>query len=402
MKSTKKKLNACFVYYQPICQLVHREATTLGKNGFEVDIICLKSSSDDADFEEYDGLKLYKIQSRAAVEKTLVGYLLGVLRFLLKSTLFITWLSFTKRYALIHVTAPPDIAVFTTIIPKLMGARVILDIHDIGPELFMRKLGVAENHPAIRCIKFMEKISTQYADHIITVTDIWRNRLITRKVPEAKCSVLLNVPDSEIFRLRGGKAPSAIKSFNLYYHGSLEEHFGVDTMLDAMQLIKARISEAVLHVYMLKKGRMYESFVEYLQKNRMNEYVKFHDGVLFKELPGILANADIGLVPTKNSTFADEAISMKSLEYLSLGIPVVISRTTAHCHYYDDSMVRFFQPCNSKDLAEAVIDLYTNRDLMRAQVANSVKFLDRFGWHRTGGVYRKIVTDLVPLMPHDS
>jgi glycosyltransferase involved in cell wall biosynthesis len=392
----ERKKNVCFLYYQGFNQLIHREAVTLKKDGYEVDIICLKLSAEDVDFERYDGLNLYKIQSRLEAEKTLGGYVLGLSRFLVKSALLITRMNFSRRYDLIHVTSPPDFAVFTTIIPKLMGARIILDIHDIGPELFMRKLGVEENHPAIKAIKLQERVSAWYADHVITVTDIWRDRLISRKVPAEKCSVLLNVPDQNVFRFRGTRPRPGRKEFKLYYHGSLEEHFGVDTMIDAMPLIKEQIPEVVLHIYGAKKGRMYHRLTEHVARHGMEEYVKFHDGVMFDALPGILADADIGMVPTKNSTFADEAVSMKSLEYLFLGIPVVISRTTAHSFYYDDSMVRFFEPCNSGDLADAVVELYRNREKMRLQVKNSSRFLERFGWERTGRIYSGIVSGLVP------
>lgn len=387
-------MKACFLYYQGFCQLVHREATALKRAGFDVDIICLKNYRGERIFEKYDGLNIYKIQSRQNAEKTVFVYILKLLLFLVKSALLITFLTLIKRYHVIHVTSPPDIAVFTTIIPKMLGSKVILDIHDIGPELFMRKLNVSEKHPVITFLKYLEKLSARYADHVITVTDIWRDRLVGRSVSESKCSVILNVPDQKMFRFNSRKAVSDTETFNLYYHGSLEEHFGVDTMLEAMPLIKKQVDKAVLHIYAVKKGRMNDYLVSYTKDNNMSDYVKFHDGVMFDELPGILANADVGIVPTKNSIFADEAVSMKSLEYLFLGIPIVISKTTAHSYYYDESMVRFFKPCNSIDLAEAVTDLYVNREKTKGLVAGSTKFIEQYGWEKTGNVYRKIVTDL--------
>lgn len=395
MKQTSEKpLRVCFIYYNSFIQLLHREAMTLRKAGIQVDIICLKNLRNEKFFEKYDGINLFKIQSRMNAENTVFGYVAKLLLFLINATVLMSILGLTRRYSVVHVTSPPDIAVFTTIVPKLLGARVILDIHDIGPELFMRKLHVGEGNVIIRMLKFLEKLSSTYADHVITVTHLWRDKLVGRSVPKEKCSVLLNVPDQEVFRFNQKKG-AAGETFNLYYHGSIEEHFGVDTMLEAMTQVVPVIDNVRLHIYAGKKGRMYDYLTDYIQSNGLEEHVMFYEGVPFHELPGILADADLGMVPTKNSTFADEAVSMKSFEYVFLGIPIIITRTKAHSYYYDDSMVRFFDPCNSRDLADAVIELYRDPEKMRRMVANSRGFMNRHSWQNGGDTYRKIVMDLV-------
>ena len=395
MKQTSEKpLRVCFIYYNSFIQLLHREAMTLRKAGIQVDIICLKNLRNEKFFEKYDGINLFKIQSRMNAENTVFGYVAKLLLFLVNATVLMSILGLTRRYSVVHVTSPPDIAVFTTIVPKLLGAKVILDIHDIGPELFMRKLHVGEGNVIIRMLKFLEKLSSTYADHVITVTHLWRDKLVGRSVPKEKCSVLLNVPDQEVFRFNQKKG-AAGETFNLYYHGSIEEHFGVDTMLEAMTQVVPVIDNVRLHIYAGKKGRMYDYLTDYIQSNGLEEHVIFYEGVPFHELPGILADADLGMVPTKNSTFADEAVSMKSFEYVFLGIPIIITRTKAHSFYYDDSMVRFFDPCNSRDLADAVIELYRDPGKMRRMVANSQSFMNRHSWQNGGDTYRKIVMDLV-------
>ena len=98
----------------------------------------------------------------------------------------------------------------------------------------------------------------------------------------------------------------------------------------------------------------------------------------------------LGMVPTKDSVFSDEAVSMKSLEYIFMGIPVVISKTKGHSYYYGDSMVKFFEPCNSGDLARAVIDLFRNRASREEQVRNSRRFIEENSWARVKKVYVEI------------
>ncbi|WP_162604830.1 glycosyltransferase family 4 protein [Geomonas ferrireducens] len=391
--SKEKQLRACFVYYQSFSQLLYREAITLKRGGFYVDVICLRANPGEEVDSLFEGMRVRKIVPRYGAEKSTFAYFARLIYFFTKTFLLLSYLSFSKRYHLIHITAPPDAAIFTTVIGKLLGAKVILDIHDIGPELYMRKLGVKESHPVVRMLKAMEKASASFADHVITVTHLWRNALISRSTTPEKCSVMLNVPDNGIFRFVE-REPRA-ERFNLFYHGSVEEHFGVDTLLDAMPLIKLQIPHVKLHIYPAKRGRLLESLQTKNEALKLQDSVFFHESVPFYELPGVLADADLGIVPTKNHIFSDDAVSSKSFDYIFSGIPIVISRTAGHSFYYTDDMVKFFEPCNSADLAAAVTDLYRNKEMRQRQVRQSLKFIEDNSWDRIQLSYLNIVKELI-------
>lgn len=385
---------ACFLYYARLDKsaILYREAKALKDKGFEVDIICLKQSTKETP-QAFDGLNLHYIQSRPSSEKRITKYFLRLFLFYIKSIIALNYLWFVKKYDIIHITSPPDIIVFTAIIPKLFGAKIILDIHDIGPELYMRKLNASENHLTIRILKYLEKISCRFADHVITVTDLWKEKLIKRSVSSSKCSVLLNVPDEDIFKVSAMRKKQILDSFNLFYHGSLEEHFGVDTLLKAMPIIKEHIPNAALHIY--GGGRLLEEFKILAENLNIKEYVHFFDGVPFYQLPEILSDADLGIVPTKNSVFSDEAVSMKSFEYLSLGIPIVISKTKAHSYYYNSSMVKFFNPEDGKDLALSVAELYKDAEERKRLACNAQTFIKTYGWNQTKKTYYEIIDRLM-------
>jgi glycosyltransferase involved in cell wall biosynthesis len=85
---------------------------------------------------------------------------------------------------------------------------------------------------------------------------------------------------------------------------------------------------------------------------------------------------------------------MKSLEYIFLGIPIVISKTKAHSYYYDDTMVTFFAPNDSKDLANKIIECYGSPAKMIGQVRNSINFIRANSWETAKDAYIKIVKEL--------
>src|SRR5947208_95771 len=82
--------------------------------------------------------------------------------------------------------------------------------------------------------------------------------------------------------------------------------------------------------------------------------------------------------------------------YIFMGIPVVISKTKGHSYYYGDSMVKFFEPCNSGDLARAVIDLFRNGASREEQVRNSRRFIEKNSWATVKKVYVQIAGPCSP------
>ena len=59
--------------------------------------------------------------------------------FLVRSSAALTGLHKRNRYDVIHIHNMPDFLVFAAWYPKLTGAKLILDIHDVVPELFANK-----------------------------------------------------------------------------------------------------------------------------------------------------------------------------------------------------------------------------------------------------------------------
>jgi glycosyltransferase involved in cell wall biosynthesis len=375
--------------------MLQREARALREKGFQVDIISLRQWRTDKIFQRFDDLNLYLIQSRAERERNALLYFLRLFLFFCTSFLLLTFLGLRRKYDLVHVTAPPDFMVFTALVPKLMGGEIILDIHDIGPELYMRKLQANEGQLVIKFIKYLERISARFADHVLTVTELWREKLISRSVPESKCSVLLNVPDDGIFKPTRSARPKVTETINLYYHGLLDERAGVDTLISAMPIIKRELPNAKLHIY--GSGPLSEELKLYARKHNIDDVVILHGNVPFYELPMILANADIGIVPTKDAVFSDEILAQKSLEYLSLGIPIVVSKNKGHSYYFNSNMVRFFKPNDRESLARSIIDVCRSPKEREKLLNNSKKFLERHNWKVYKTHYVRIVEQLLSI-----
>ena len=131
-------------------------------------------------------------------------------------------------------------------IPKLLGVPIILDLHDLMPEFYAGRFGQSSSFAA-RLIRLQERLACRFADHVITVSEHWRQALIERGVPAHKCSVVMNVADDRFFAhpTESNACPTACRmGSGLIYHGSLHQRYGLDLAVQAIDRsgMKSRVS----------------------------------------------------------------------------------------------------------------------------------------------------------------
>ena len=370
---------------------VHRYAESLVERGDSVDVVCL-GADDQPRRGVLNGVAVYRIQTRAYDEKGPLSYLVRMLRFFFLSFLTCGVLHLRKKYDVLHFHNIPDFGVFCTLIPKFMGAKVVLDVHDLVPEFYQRKFALDGDHRIIRLLKWVEKISAVYADHVITVTSLWKDTLVARSVSESKCLVVLNAPDPKLFRRREPRKKQPSDVFRLVYHGNLTEIFGVDLAIRAMAIVRSQIPAVELQIY--GQGKSVESLTRLTKELGLEDVVRFNRPVSRFEVPEILSQADVGIDPKRDGVLAGEGLSSKCMEYLAVGIPAVVSRIKAARTYYDDSMVRFFEPGDEKDLARRGVKLYRHPEKRKALVEGALRFNREHGWPRYEKVYFGILDAL--------
>jgi glycosyltransferase involved in cell wall biosynthesis len=370
---------------------VRRYAEALVKRGDGVDAIALRREGQPR-FEIIRGVRVYRIQERRIDETGPFSYLRKLMMFFVRSMWFLTLQDLKQRYDIIHVHSVPDFQVFATIVPKITGTRVILDIHDIVPEFYASKFKVNERSLIFRMLLLVEKLSIAYSDHVIISNHLWHAKLTQRSVRPEKCTALINYPDTSIFSGRQ-RATAASDDFLMCYPGTLNQHQGVDVAIRALALLRSRAPNVKFLI--IGDGPDREKLKAIAKQERLDDSVTFQGFVPMETVAETMAAVDLGVVPKRKDSFGNEAFSTKIMEFMAMGVPVVASNTRIDKYYFNEQLVQFFESDNAEDLAAKILDLVrdsTKRDVLRT---NARRFIDQNNWDVKKSEYLDLVDHLV-------
>jgi glycosyltransferase involved in cell wall biosynthesis len=291
--------------------------------------------------------------------------------------------------------------VFAAIVPKLTGARVILDLHECMPEFFATKFGTDLDHPAVRAVAAGEQAAIRFADVAITCTEQMREAFVGRGADPDKIGVVHNGAEEDVFD-PDSHPPRAREngSFTLICHGSVEERYGIDTVIRAIALLADEIPELQLEVY--GKGAELPRLRELEAELDVRDRVYFSGGwVPLEELVDAIAGADAGVVAMRRDAFRDLVHCNKMYDLVAMRRPVITSRTRSVEAYFSDDAFLYFTAEDHEDLARAIRRLHADPALGEKLVQRAGEEVEPYRWPRQREVYRSYVLPVSGSRPAD-
>jgi len=373
---------------------IRRYAETLTQRGDEVTALALRREA-QARHGMVHGVRVHRIQKRTRNEGGPLDYLFRLLRFWCRSSVALSSLHWKAPFDLIHVHSVPDFEVFAAWLPKRMGAKVILDIHDIVPEFYASKFGVTRTSLLFRALARIERASASFADHVIVANHLWHKTLTTRSVSADRCSVILNYPDPELFSPHHRNREDG--KFRVIYPGGLHWHQGLDIAIRAFVTVKRQVPNVEFHIH--GEGSEESTLKELVASLGLEDVVLFKGVVGLADMAQVMANADLGIVPKRADSFGNEAYSTKILEYMSQGLPVLASRTRIDTYYFNDSVVEFFESGNVQALAQAMLSMIQDDARRQRLSERSRNHFRTNNWGLKKQEYLYIIDSLL-LSPH--
>ena len=377
----------------PFDARVVRETQALAQAGHDVDIICGRFEEQPF-FERSGRVSIYRLPI-ARRRGSRLRYAFEFVTFQLGAALLAGALHLRHAYSVVETTSLPDWLVFAAIVPRLLGARVLLDLHEVAPEYGMTKYKVPATHSSIRLLTFLEKASIRFADFVTTCSEQMRERFIERGAPAGKIDVVLNSFDEDRYQPdRVVPAPRDADAFVLVSHGTIEENYGLDIVVRAVAVLRDRIPGLRLEIY---GDGTHRPFVQSLARDLgLGPSVYFSEGFSPMEdvLPHIAA-ADVGVVAVRRDAFRDVTLCIKMFDFVSMRKPVVISRTRAVDAYFGDDCFAKFESGDENDLARAIYELYLDPQRRAQLVERATAANEPYRWIHQGRRYVEIVEGLI-------
>jgi glycosyltransferase involved in cell wall biosynthesis len=376
----------------PLDTRVRREVHALVSAGHEVDVICVRRPGQRRR-ERLDAVTVHRLPLPLERGDGRMRYLLQYATFAMAAAVLCSVLHLRRRWDVVQVNSMPDALVFAAAVPRLMGARVILDLHECMPEFFAVKFGVGPGHPALRLLAAVEQLSIRFATRVITCTDQMRETFVGRGADPAKIDVVLNSADEGIFdAARHPPAPRRPGRFTVLCHGAIEVSYGIDTLIRAAALLRDHIPE--LRVEIFGDGT-YRSQVHALSDELgLDGSVRMSDGwAPIDELVAAIADADVGIVAMRRNAFRDLTHCNKMFDFIAMRRPVVVSRTRAVEAYFPDSCFALFESGDEHDLARAIRSLYDDPALAARLVAEAGEVSEPYRWPRQRERYLRVVEE---------
>ena len=337
---------------------VRRNVHHLSEQGFGVDLVCAGKCNERAALPA--GVRVFRVPI-AHRRTSAARYIFEYLVFFAWSLALSSRLALRHRYVAAQVDNPPDFLVFSAFPARFRGARVVLDMLELGPELTAARLGVGETHRMVRAARWSERIAAAWADQVITVSEPCRRILLRRGLHPAKVAVVPNTAE-----VTPGSFDAWVPTSDPYLIvlASLIERYGVQVAIRALKVLEPRWPRLTLRV--LGDGELKPELVRLAADLGLADRVLFAGFLPWQEAMVQVSRAAIGLVPVIRDGYGELLLPTKLLEYVEHGVPVVASRLPAIEEHFPNGTVTYVEPGDPVDLAAGVDRIL--RDPARASI----------------------------------
>ncbi len=302
-----------------------------------------------------------------------------------------------RRYSVIDVNSLPDFLIFAPLLARWMGAKLVLDLHEITPEFYMSKYGVAENSWTVRLLTYLETISVRFADRVITINEPIESLLASRGLDRSKSTVVMNAVDEARFAASANSstplAPRDPEKFVMMYHGTLTSIYGLDIAIEAFALAHTEMPGAEL--WILGSGSEKDALAQLAEARGLRAKVRLVGQVPATDIPRWLDQCDAGILPIRRDVFLDFAFPNKLPEFIIAGKTVIISRLKTIRHYFSENALAYFEPNNPQNLCRQMVHVYRDPQL-RTRLASRAKLeYTPIRWSLMKQRYLKLIEEMM-------
>ena len=367
----------------PFDTRVWQEATTLAAAGYTVSVICPKGKGYTSDYEELDGVHIYR-HNLPGEGNGAVGYAREYLSALWHEYRLARRVYREQGFHVIHGCNPPDDIYMVARMFRGKGVDYVFDHHDICPELFEAKFGKTTGM-LYRSQLWLERQTYRHCTFAFVTNESYRALAIGRNgMPPEKVHVLRSGPRLE--RLRIQPADPQIRRgrrFMVGYLGVIGQQEGIEYLLEAARYLRDERGRDDIFWGIVGGGPHLDALRRKATEMGLDDIVEFTGRVPDDTMLTYLNTADVCVNPDEYNAMNDKSTMNKVLEYMALGKPIVQFDLTEGRFSAQDASL-YAKRNDAHDLADKIAQLLDDparREAMGAFGRNRI--LNELSWDHT-------------------
>tara|TARA_R110002072_G_scaffold269796_2_gene429111 strand:+ start:20936 stop:22177 length:1242 start_codon:yes stop_codon:yes gene_type:complete len=395
MTEPQRPLRICMVvhaYYEGDAR-VRRYAESLVTRGHQVDVLALRAR-DKPKREQVSGVELHRLPLSRR-RGGMLRYLFEYLWFTLLCGWFLTWRC--RRYDVVHVHNMPDFLVLAAFWPRVFGRKVVLDVHDLMPEVYCSKFKTSIRHPGIWPIRIQEWVSHRFASACVFATEGFRQGAIARgTVHEDRSIVCMNAADTTLFdrHRHPWTGPVQQGEFVMLYLGTVSDRHGVDQCVRVLPLVRDKIPgiKLLIHCKLSEgEGQPLQDLKNIAKELGVEDLLEIGPPMPLQEVPLAMSRASVGVFTPHMDVHIDMALSLKVPEFIAMDVPVVAVRTSIMESLVTNDEVMMFDDGDLQTFADCLVRLHEDSDVGRQQSVRARRFTKDNTWEGEFGGYLELL-----------
>lgn len=325
--------------------------------------------------ERIDGYGVVRTWLYATPNEGITKKTLGHLSFMVSSVLL--GLRPSGPADVVVVSSPTFFSIFAAwLIAKLKRASLVVEVRDLWPAIFV-ELGVLTNRQVIWLLERLELWAYRTADAVVVVSAGFRDDLVRRGVPPVKVHVIRNGVDLDRFTPGGDPTPgrrrlgAADGETLVLYIGAHGISHGLETVVDAAALLP----DQDIRFALVGEGSTKKAVEDQVARYGLTN-LTMHEGVARDEVAGLLAAADVCLVPLRDVPLFSTFIPSKIFEYFASGKAVVGALRGEPADIVRQGGAFVVEPGDAGALAEVVANLAADPGLRESMGRQARRYVE--------------------------
>jgi glycosyltransferase involved in cell wall biosynthesis len=378
----------------PLDRRVWQEARALRDDGWDVAVVCPRSSKYPQKYEEQEGIAIYRhplpIEARGPF-----GFLIEYGSALFWESFLLLKIAISRGFDVIQICNPPDVLFLAAAPYKLLGKRIVFDHHDVCPELFEAKFG--RRGLFYRALLVAERLTFRIADLVVSANETYRALAISRgcKHPNDVITVY-SVPDrSRMRRVAPNEMLRLDARIVLGFVGIIADQDGVDHLVRCVHHLVVTRGHTDVRAVVVGDGPALDTVRALAAHLGVADRITFTGYLRGNELLAAMSTFDIGVIPDPANEYNDKISMNKVFEYSALGIPCVAYNLMETRRLLGDCGLYAYD-ATPEGLAQACLPLIAD-DALRQERGRAIKALSdrKFDWDREcdryTSVYRRLI-----------